>query len=186
MVNKVTKMATDEELDNFLLKELGDRVSDLSLVPTAGQPSDTLALNWPSARTYYEQHCRKGNDCPNHEYALDCTHFVCHGLASGGVKLENPTATCDSGFGIRVADLAAAFKNATNRYSNVIRVNNFSETKSGDFCFVVSWFGLSKDHAMVAADRVTHKDGKVWGHTYSRCGEKATWEGETLVIYRIK
>ncbi|NIY96355.1 MAG: hypothetical protein HWE39_21705 [Oceanospirillaceae bacterium] len=181
----VAKLASDQELQSFLERELGERAATISLVPTSGSPGPTLPLDWSAARAYYDEYCRNGNNCSDGEFTLDCTHFVCHGLSSGGVKVENPTATCDSGYGIRVADLAAAFKNASDRYSNVSRVDSFGNTKAGDFCFVVSWFGLSKDHAMVAAERIDAKGGKVWGHTNARCGENASWAGETLVVYRI-
>lgn len=180
------RMASDEELERALKDELGAQLVDLSLVPTSGSAGASLPFSWSSAKSYYNANCQDGNACPSGEYSLDCTHFVCHGLSAGGVQVENPTATCDSSLAIRVADLAAGFKNAKSRYSNVKRITDFAGTKAGDFCFIVSWFGFSKDHAMVAAERVSETGGRVWGHTNPRCNEMVGWADQTLVIYRIE
>ena len=184
--NQATMASNDELIDSLSEQLNKTMVSGLLLVPTSGSPEGTLPFSWDDTKNYLQEYCEAGNDCVSDEFDLDCTHFVCHGLEKSKVKVNNPEATCDSDLCVRVSELAAAFKNSVDKYSNVSRITKFSDTKEGDFCFIVSWFGLSKDHAMVLSDRATSKSGKVWGHTNNRCGRReVNWEGQSLVIYRI-
>jgi hypothetical protein len=179
---------TDEEIERVLSNELGALASDLLLIPQDGSNVTKLPFDWAKAKEYYEEYCPRGggNDCPDGEFILDCTHFVSHGLSKSKIIVDRPTETCQNGVCIRVAELAAAFKNSVNKYSNVKKIADIAQTRAGDFCFVVSWFGLSKDHAMVLADKLSASGGKVYGHTNPRCGEMVDLTGVSLVIYRIE
>lgn len=175
----------DFGLEKALTNFIGARSADLLLVPRAGQSGSRLPFNWETAISYYQEFCSGGNECPDDEFPLDCTHFVSHGLSKGEALVNLPETTCAHGVCIRVAELAAAFRNSATKYQNVSRINSFDNTQRGDFCFIVSWFGFSKDHVMVSADRVNSDGGRVWGHTNNRCSELVSWAGQTLVIYRI-
>jgi len=178
----------EESLEKILSAELGAKASTLYLIPQDGSSPSKLPFNWLAAKNYYSSYCSigDGNDCPDGDFPLDCTHFVCHGLSKTKILVNLPTATCQNGVCIRVADLAAAFKNSVGKYTNVRRIDDLSTTREGDFCFVVSWFGLSKDHAMVLADTISESGGKVFGHTNSRCGEKVDLTDQNFLIYRIE
>ncbi|WP_377828804.1 hypothetical protein ACFKHW_37685 [Bradyrhizobium lupini] len=185
---KATTILSEDALHNELSKEIGPQLaSDLLLIPRDGSDVATLPFDWGKAKEYYLDHCAQGggNDCPDGEFELDCTHFVGHGLSKTEIIVNQPSAICASGVCIRVAELAAAFKNSAGKYSNVKKIADIGQTREGDFCFVVSWFGLSKDHAMVLADTITSSGGKVYGHTNSRCGDVVDLSGESLVVYRI-
>ncbi len=147
-----------------------------------------LPFDWQRAKEYYTSYCAQGsgNDCPDGVFDLDCTHFVCHGLSKTQIIVNLPSVTCTNGVCIRVAELAAAFKNSVNKYSNVSRVSDLTQSREGDFCFVVSWFGLSKDHAMILADTITANGGRVYGHTNYRCRQKVDLSDQTIVVYRIE
>jgi hypothetical protein len=185
---KFATIMTDRELEEVLSTELGVRATELLLIPRDGSDVQSLSFDWPRAKQYYVEYCPQGggNDCPDNEFPSDCTHFVGHGLSKTAIIVNLPSVTCTNGVCIRVAELAAAFKNSVNKYSNVKKIANFADTKVGDFCFVVSWFGLSKDHVMVLADTINASGGKVWGHTNARCAQKVDLSGETLVVYRIE
>lgn len=176
------------QMQEFISKELGAMATTLYLIPQDGSSPSRLPFNWEKAKEYYSAYCSvgAGNDCPDGEFPLDCTHFVAHGLSKSKIIVNLPTATCTNGVCIRVADLAAAFKNSTARYTNVKRIEDLSNTREGDFCFVVSWFGLSKNHAIVLADRISANGGSVYGHTNNRCGESVDLTDQTLVVYRIE
>ncbi|MCP3475062.1 hypothetical protein NLM33_32590 [Bradyrhizobium sp. CCGUVB1N3] len=185
---KLTSVLTHEEIEQQLSKELGPAAAaNLLLVPQDGSDVATLSFDWSKAKEYYSEYCPQGagNDCPDGEFALDCTHFICHGLSKSKVIVNQPSATCTNGVCVRVAELAAAFKNSVAKYSNVKKIDDLAQTQEGDFCFVVSWFGLSKDHAMALADTISPSGGKVYGHTNARCGQNVDLTGQSLVIYRI-
>lgn len=185
---KAATVLTDSEFSRRLSAEIGPLAPNLLLIPRDGADVTKLPFDWPSARKYYAEYCRRGggNDCPDHEFPLDCTHFVAHGLSKSKILVNLPSTTCANGVCIRVTELAAAFKNAAGKYTNVKPITDLSKTKEGDFCFVVSWFGLSKDHVMVLAGPVSAAGGKVWGHTNHRCGEPVDLSGQSLVVYRIE
>lgn len=176
----------DNNFVEVLRNELGASVANFLLIPQDGSDVSRLPFNWQSAKSYYSQYCSEGNDCPDGEYPLDCTHFVGHGLSKTKIIVNLPETACANGICIRVAELAAAFKNSTTKYSNVKKINDLAQTKEGDFCFVVSWFGLSKDHALVLADRIGANGGKVYGHTNHRCAQTVDLTGQSLVVYRIE
>lgn len=182
------RIATESELDKNLSDQIGGLAAQLLLIPRSGSDLPALPFDWVKAKQYYSAYCQVGggNDCPDNEFPEDCTHFVSHGLSKSAILVNLPSVTCANGVCIRVAELAAAFKNSVNKYSNVRRVSNLADTKEGDYCFVVSWFGLSKDHAMVLAGKIDATGGKVWGHTNHRCAQPVDLTGQTLVIYRIQ
>jgi hypothetical protein len=182
---KAPLVIDNKEFGEFLSSVLGPLASTLLLIPQDGSDVTSLAFDWSKAKQYYVQYCGYGNDCPDGQFQLDCTHFVSHGLSKTQIIVNLPSVMCANGVCIRVAELAAAFKNSVDKYSNVIRIDDLSATQEGDFCFVVSWFGLSKDHAMVLAGAIDASGGKVYGHTNSRCGELVDLSGQTLVVYRI-
>lgn len=165
---------------------LGTLAADLLLIPSDGSSPTKLPFSWSKSKAYYTSYCSAGNDCQDEEFPLDCTHFVCHGLSKSRILVNLPAVTCTNGVCVRVAELAAAFKNSSAKYSNLKRIANLADTREGDFCFVVSWFGLSKDHVMVLAEKMTATGGKVWGHTNSRCAQFVDLTGQSLVIYRIE
>jgi hypothetical protein len=179
-------MAHPEELEQVLGDELGPLASELYLIPRDGSSVKKLPFDWGTAKAYYTKYCRNDNDCPDGEFPSDCTHFVSHGLSKTKIIVNLPSAICQNGVCVRVKELAAAFKNSVARYSNVKQIADLSSTRERDYCFVVSWFGLVTDHAMVLAESITSAGGRVYGHTNSRCGEKVDLTGQTLVVYRIE
>lgn len=178
----------EREFELALAEQIGPLASDLLLIPRDGAHVTRLSFDWATAKEYYSQYCPRGggNDCPDGEFPLDCTHFVSHGLSKTKIIVNLPSVICTNGVCIQVAELSAAFKNSVVKYSNVKKVADLSGTKEGDFCFVVSWFGLSKDHAMVLADTITSTGGRVYGHTNTRCAEQVDLTGQSLVVYRVE
>ncbi|MDE9451507.1 hypothetical protein J3R80_13620 [Aliiroseovarius sp. Z3] len=162
--------------------------SAVGLVLVARSPvKDKLRYDTSKTNAYLTEYCGvKDNDCPDSAFDLDCTHFVCHALNKTGVFVQLPSTSCDSGLCIRVNDLAESFLASTKRYSNVSVVDSHSKTRSGDFCFIPGWFGLSKNHVMVLSDTASSTGAKVYGHTNERCGEFAEFEGEDCIYYRIE
>jgi hypothetical protein len=178
----------DKKLQDFLSKELGANAASLLLIPRDGSSPAKLPFDWSTAKAYYSAYCStgSGNDCPDGSFPLDCTHFVCHGLSKSKIIVNLPTTVCTNGVCIRVAELAAAFKNSTGRYTNVRRIDNLSASREGDFCFVVSWFGLATDHTMILADTISKVGGKVYGHTNERCGQAVDLTDQDILVYRIE
>lgn len=185
---KATTPLAEPALSQLLSAEIGPLAQNLLLIPRDGSNVTKLPFDWPAAKQYYAEYCPRdgGNDCPDHEFPSDCTHFVGHGLSKSKIIVNLPSTTCSHGVCLRVTELAAAFKNAAAKYSNVKNIADLSKTKEGDFCFVVSFFGLSKDHVMVLAGPVSQSGGRVWGHNNHRCGEPVDLTGESLVVYRIE
>ncbi|NTI50982.1 BPSL0067 family protein [Agrobacterium rhizogenes] len=182
------KILRAPQLESILEEHLGPLFASLLLIPRNGSAADRLPFDWQTAKQYYIDYCHRGdgNDCPDGEFPSDCTHFVCHGLSKTEVLVNLPETTCTNGVCIRVAELAAAFKNSAGKYKNVKAIGNLSQTKEGDFCFITSWFGLATDHVMVLAETITGAGGRVWGHTNPRCAERVDLTGQTLAVYRIE
>jgi len=170
--------------------------AELERLRTVYLTSDGLSATAPSLPyddtkvfTYAQTYCGGGNDCPDGNggsFELDCTHFICHCLAATGVQVTDPTAKCSKGLCIRVNDLAAAISNSVKKYSNVKQLKQHSDTKKGDLCFIPSWFGLRKEHAMLLAGTATAQGAKVYAHTNNRCGTDVVFEGAECVYYRIE
>ena len=145
-----------------------------------------LPYNSAQVFSYAQNYCSGGNDCPDSSFPLDCTHFMCHCLAATGVGVTNPTAHCQRGLCIRVDDLAAAFANSVGMFSNVLRISSHAQTRRGDYCFIPSWFGLSKEHVMLLANTASPQVASVYAHTNNRCGEFVSFEGVDCAYYRIE
>ncbi|MDH2052719.1 hypothetical protein [Achromobacter marplatensis] len=180
--------AVDKKLQQVLYQELGSAAADFLLIPRDGPSLPRLSFNLPAVMAYCSAYCAQsaGNDCPDGSFPLDCTHFVAHSLSKSKILVNLPTAVCANGVCVRVAELAAAFLNSTGSYTNVKRINELSDSRAGDFCFVVSWFGVAKDHVMILADTISGARGRVYGHTNNRCGELVDLTEQDLVIYRIE
>ena len=146
---KDSRVITRDILQELIETE-AQRLKDVTLTafeiaPTAG----TLPYNSGKVFGYAQSWCGGGNNCPDGSFPLDCTHFICHCLQATEVYVTAPSAMCQKGLCIRVNDLAAAFNKAVNQYTNVKRIARHSDTRRGDFCFIPSWFPLSKEHAML-------------------------------------
>lgn len=161
----------------------------LKSVVLEGAVREALTGNLPfklaKAFDYAVVHCRGGNDCPDGSFELDCTHFLCHCLHAAGVKVSQPGAECARKLCIRANDLAAALHNSVGKYTNVQQIGSHAATKRGDICFIPSWFGLSKVHAMLLAGTATAEGAAVYGHTSNRCSELVQFEGAACAYYRI-
>jgi hypothetical protein len=148
--------------------------------------ADTLPYNSSKVFSYAQNYCGGGNDCPNGSFPLDCTHFLCHSLHATGVTVTNPSHKCARGLCTRVNDLAATFNNSVGKFNNVKRLGSHAETRRGDFCFIPSWFGLSKEHGMLLAGPASPDGAMVYAHTNNRCGTRVNFEGASCVYYRIE
>lgn len=171
----------------YLVDLENERLKTVSLVTTASTlTAGTLPYNSEKVFAYAQKYCSTGNDCPNDMFDLDCTHFMCHCLAATDVVVTNPSAKCARELCIRVNDLAAAFSNAIGEFSNIKRISSHSETRRGDFCFIPSWFGLSKEHVMLLAGTASSTGAEVYAHTINRCGRLIPFEGADCAYYRIE
>ncbi|WP_149498984.1 amidase domain-containing protein [Roseiconus lacunae] len=161
--------------------------ADPILVPASGPAEGKLKYDADKALAYYKKFCKQGNDCPDGEFmppkGTDCTHFICHGLKEGGVMVDSTEVECQSKCCIRVKELAAAFYNATKKYSNVKQVK-IADAKAGDFIFRVSLFG-SKNHVMMLNGQPDKKGAKIFGHANNRCGEYVEFDVNDCKAYRI-
>jgi hypothetical protein len=172
-----------QELIEIEARRLKDaRLTAFELPPTAG----TLPYSSTKVFGYAQSWCGGGNDCPDGSFPLDCTHFMCHCLRATGISVTNPSAKCQKGLCIRVNDLAASFNNSVGKFTNVKKISLHSDTRRGDFCFIPSWFGLSKEHAMLLAGQATPSGATVYAHTNDRCGSMVSFEGAACVYYRIE
>jgi hypothetical protein len=178
----ITRDILQELIDSEAQRLKDARLTAFELAPQAG------ALPYSSAKvfSYAQSWCGGGNDCPDRSFPLDCTHFLCHCLAATGLVVTNPSAKCQKGLCIRVNDLAAAFNNTVGQFSNVKRINSHSDTRRGDFYFIPSWFGLSKEHGMLLASQAAPSGAMVYAHTNNRCGALVSFEGASCVYYRIE
>lgn len=164
--------------------------ADDPILAPASAASQKKELPYDSAKVlaYMEKYCNEGNDCPDGEYTppngTDCTHVICHGLLDGGVKVENIEAECKSHCCIRVKELAAAFFNATKKYSNVKQIE-LGDAKAGDFIFRTRSFGR-KGHVMMLNGKPDNKGAKIFGHANNRCGERVEFDTDDCKIYRIE
>lgn len=188
---KLASRVFQGDLKFFLIKREIEFLATITLASVrskATQKSSLSVLPYDSSKAmaYGRTWCEGGNDCTDGSFDNDCTHFMCHCLNAGGVKVPNPSATCSSGLCIRVNDLAAAMSNAVSQYSNVKRLDDHSQSRQGDFCFIPSWFGLRKEHVMMLADVADPTGAKVIAHTNNRCGEFVSFEGADCVYYRIE
>lgn len=183
---KTSRVLSFEEMREVLNK-FGKPRLDPTLVARRPLPGKLRYSSAP-VQTYLEQFCDvQGNDCPDGYFEKDCTHFMCHALNQGEVLVQQPSATCSLNLCIRVEDLAASFHNSVGRYSNVKQITSHSNTRAGDFCFLVDldWWP-DKDHAMVLAGKATSTGASVFGHSNERCGTRVPFNGMAAAYYRIE
>lgn len=181
-----SKVLVDDILEYVIDAEV-DRLRSTTLTATELiELAGSLPYNSSKVFAYAQNYCRGGNDCPDGSFPLDCTHFLCHCLAATGVAVTNPSAKCQRGLCIRVNDLAAAFNNAVGQFSNIKRITSHDQTKRGDFCFIPTWFGLSKEHGMLLAGTASATGAMVYAHTNNRCGQMVSFEGAACVYFRIE
>lgn len=177
----------NEDILQYLIDSEIERLRTITFTATELAPlAGTLPYSLAKVFSYAQNHCRGGNDCPDGSFPLDCTHFLCHCLAATNLAVTNPSAKCQKGLCIRVNDLAAAFNNAVGQFSNIKRISGHAQTRRGDFCFIPSWFGLSKEHGMLLAGTASATGAMVYSHTNNRCGEMVNFEGASCVYYRIE
>jgi hypothetical protein len=162
-----------------------DAASDLILVARSPLQGQLKYASTP-LMAYLQANCNPPtNDCPDGVFDSDCTHFVCHALNRAGVYVRLPSAACTSALCIRVNELAASLAASVASYSNVTQLQSHADTRAGDFCFIPSWFGMRKEHAMVLADTATPTGAAVYAHTNAHCGDVVPFEGAGCVYYRI-
>ena len=182
-----SRVLTVDEVSQLLQRANAEQFAGSFLTgDELGEPATILPYNSAKVFGYAQRFCGGGNDCPDGSFPLDCTHFLCHGLLSTGVKITNPTAKCQRGVCVRVNDLATAFNNSVGKFSNVKRVGSHAETRKGDFCFIPSWFGLSKEHAMLLSAQASGAGAQVYAHSNNRCGTFVSFEGAACIYYRIE
>jgi hypothetical protein len=166
---------------------LNKNLSDELILVARNPMSSSLRYSWSPANKYLAEHCKPAtNDCDDNVFDSDCTHFVCHALNKAGVFVKLPSQVCQSGLCIRVNDLAASFAASVEKYSNVMQIESHEDTQEGDFCFIPSWFHLSKDHVMVLSGTATETGASVYAHSNPRCGDNVSFDGQACVYYRIK
>ena len=168
-----------KEIDSFSLCGIDNTMLEAATRQNLPYESDKVF-------EYAQNYCGGGNDCPDGSFELDCTHFICHCLFATGARIDNPSAKCRRGLGIRVNDLAAAFNNAVDKFGNVKRISSHSQTQRGDFCFIPGWFGLSKEHVMLLAGTASATEARVYAHSRNHCGRIVPFDGEDCVYYRIE
>lgn len=178
-----SKVLNEEEV----ARKLASFTPNPQLLLVARNPlPDKLRYKFDPVKEYLQEYCRPpDNRCPDGAFPKDCTHFVAHALNRGGVFVQLPSVDCQSGLCIKVDELAASFHASKAKYRNVMQLTSHAQTQEGDFCFIPDWFGLSKDHVMVLADKAKPTGAKVWGHTQNRCGEEVGFDGADCVYYRI-
>lgn len=147
-----------------------------------------IAYDPSKAFSYASEWCHGGNSC-GEEYDLDCTHFMCHCLAFGGIAISNPDAgaNCPAGLNVRVEYLAAAFAQLVAQYDNVRGITFDDLTQRGDYGLMKNWVG-TPTHAFLLNDRVDNsgKLAKIYGHSNNRCGEQAPGSFIDAQYYRIE
>lgn len=186
-VKSATSQVLDQDIRSLLIDIEAEYLASLFLT-THELASSATVIPYSSAKvfSYAQNYCGGGNDCPDGSFPLDCTHFLCHSLNATGVSVTNPSTKCQRGLCIRVNDLAAAFNNSVGKFTNLKRLGSHGETRRGDFCFIPSWFGLSKEHGMLLAGSAAPDGAMVYAHTNNRCGTRVNFEGASCVYYRIE
>jgi hypothetical protein len=186
-MSQESTVLTVEEVSTLLAQAESEQQATFFLTTDdLHERAPVLPYNSAKVFTYAQSFCSAGNDCPDGSFSLDCTHFLCHALFATGLKVTNPTAKCQRALCIRVNDLATAFNNTVGKFSNVKRVGSHAETRRGDFCFIPSWFGLSKEHGMLLSAQASGTGASVYAHTNNRCGQFVNFEGAACVYYRIE
>src|ERR1035441_7793887 len=103
-----------------------------SVVVEAETRAGQIVYDAGAAFDYARRFCGGGNTCGN-EYDLDCTHFMCHCLAAGGIRIKAPSDpnNCPAGLNNAVRYLAEAFELMRANYSNVTRITFDDLTRLG-------------------------------------------------------
>lgn len=179
----------------WFMDALAEELSDMALVPIeqtfqveskefklAALP--TLPYNAAAAFSYATTYCGQNNNSCGKFYDSpgwsDCAHFMSHCLAAGGIGVTggDPAARCPAGLCIRAQQLAAAFYNATKKFSNVKQLNSYDQGRRGDYGFLKN-FHPYKSHAFLLAGTPSATSGPVYAHTTNHCGDAM----DTIRIY---
>lgn len=130
-------------------------------------PYDAVA-----ALAYAKLYCGQTTNSCGKFYESDCAHFMSHCLAAGGIGITggDPLAKCPAGHPIRAREVAAAFYNASNTFSNVQQLDDYDDGRAGDFGFLRR-FGR-KSHAFLLAGPASLSGAPVFAHTAKHCGDE--------------
>jgi hypothetical protein len=177
--------------NEWLINAELERLSKIRMVPIRSSfdvrrgLTTTLSFSNANARAYAQQYCSDGNDCPSGVYDSDCTHFISHILAAGGIVLDGPTHTCAKGLATAVVELHAAFINASEIYDN-IRFYKNDQAQPGDFFFYLTNLGAPYDHAMLLNGPLQANSAPIFSHTHAHCGDTSgSFDPTKCVFYRI-
>lgn len=146
-----------------------------------------LLYNPEKALAYAAQFCGGGNQCPDGQLSppaisddfpwialhnTDCTHFIAHVLAAGGIKFTSSSKSCASGVIIRAKELLPILEsNAATPY--VRKLSTWTEASRGDIA--IQW-ELDNDipvarHVMMISGAVNATGAQVFAHSNNRCGD---------------
>lgn len=159
-----------DQLSNIRLAPIGQmyqvETDKFSLAELEALPYDSSAA-FAYATTYCSQ---TTNICGKH-YESDCTHYIAHCLAAGGVGFKggDPQARCPAGLVIRAEELAAAFYNSTKIYNNVTQLDSYEQGRRGDYGFLKRL--IEKSHAFLLSGVPNATSAPVYAHTNNHCGD---------------
>lgn len=171
-----------------------------SLAAQAAAPSRIVFYDSVAALQYAKDWCRGGNACTsgtNGQFKTDnntdCTHFMAHVLAAGGVEVPGIGAKCDKKLVVRVAELGKWLEDATKTYANVKKVADWQQTKAGDLAFATGFtfhgWDLSVNgyqHAMLLVETAKADGALVYAHSTNKCGEATgKFAGKDGTYFRI-
>lgn len=169
---------------------LGNVVAEMDAVKiTARITAGRISYDPAAAFEYAQQWCHSDENECGAQYDADCTHFMCHCLAAGGIRVSGPDAgsNCPAGLNIAVRFLVEAFEKMRVNCSNVLRIGFDEHTLRGDYGFLQNW--LRPYHAFLLNDSVNAngRSAKIFGHTNPRCGAEVADDGFVNgTYYRIQ
>ncbi len=145
-------------------------------VTFAQQATKRLPFDAAKAKDYAVKYCDAGtNDCPSKKYDrdgnFDCTHFMAHTLLAGGVRVPGMDAKCETGLVIRVKEFHTWLEEATNKYSNITKIER-QDTKAGDFVIILNGEDGETIHTVMLSDTAGKESGKAFSHSADVCGNR--------------
>ena len=132
---------------------------------------------------YAKDYCSKSeNSCGvflKADNLSDCSHFIAHCLAAGGIEVKNPdksNALCPKGLAVRSADIENELRALAKKYKNVFEID-LSDAIVGDVGFLKNLRpargGYVPTHAFMISKPGNYRAGLakpfVWSHTANRC-----------------